>query len=578
MKLMLLWIVLRLLRSVTDRLAVLGYHEYDIIRTASLFFYQKKMLQLFILFSGIVNLVMGLMLVFGSDRKRGLMALISFSFVTFLWSLSNYFIYRTHDPIFLQLSYAFGAIVAVCLLYWIYFFSIRTEGEFSWDFFTTSIALIGGFFTVAAFFDGAIATNIMVDPVVGLKSDDGLFSAGYIGFILLTYTIVVIQLVRYYRAAARSFDPQKKQILFILFGFITYGGLSLICGLILPFFGYNKLIDFDVPSSMFFVASVTYVVIRYQWLNIRLIGVVFITILIAALSLMQVFLADSFGERVYKATIFVILSFLSISLVRNFIEDIRRKEELQVIADRLALANQELKRLDNAKSEFISIASHQLRTPLTAIKGYTSLILEGNYGKIDSQLQDVVNKVYAANTRLIDLVENLLSISRLESGRMQYNFQPTQVEDIVTDLGNMFAVSAKKRGLDFSVVLPEQPLPKVDLDPAKMREVMSNLIDNAIKYTESGTVTVSLWQEGDKLRYSVKDTGIGVTAEDKERLFSKFSRSKETEKLYVGGTGLGLYVGKTFVEKHGGRIWVESAGRGRGSEFVFELPISRGSL
>ncbi len=536
------------------------------------------MLQLFILFSGIVNLVMGLMLVFGSDRKRGLMALIGFSFATFLWSLSNYFIYRTHDPIFLQLSYALGAIVAVCLLYWIYFFSIRTEGEFSWDFFTTSIALIGGFFTISAFFDGAVVSNITVDPVVGLKSDDGLFSAGYIGFILLTYTIVVVQLVRYYRAAARSFDPQRKQILFILLGFIIYGGLSLICGLILPFFGYNKLIDFDVPSSMFFVASVTYVVIRYQWLNIRLIGVVFITILIAALSLMQVFLADSFGERVYKATIFLILSFLSISLVRNFIEDIRRKEELQVIADRLALANQELKRLDNAKSEFISIASHQLRTPLTAIKGYTSLILEGNYGKIDSQMQDVVNKVYAANTRLIDLVENLLSISRLESGRMQYNFQPTQVEEIVTDLGNMFAVSAKKRGLDFSVVLPEQPLPKVDLDPAKIREVMSNLIDNAIKYTEHGSVTASLWQEGDKLRYSVKDTGIGVSAEDKERLFSKFSRSKETERLYVGGTGLGLYVGKTFVEKHGGRIWVESAGHGRGSEFIFELPISRDSL
>ncbi len=258
--------------------------------------------------------------------------------------------------------------------------------------------------------------------------------------------------------------------------------------------------------------------------------------------------------------------------------EMQRKLELQVIADRLALANQELKRLDNAKSEFISIASHQLRTPLTAIKGYTSLILEGNYGKIDSQLQDVVNKVYAANTRLIDLVENLLSISRLESGRMQYTFQPTQVEDIVTDLGNMFVVSAKKRGLDFSIVLPEQPLPKVDLDPAKMREVMSNLIDNAIKYTESGSVTVSLWQEGDKLRYSVKDTGIGVTAEDKERLFSKCSRSEETERLYVGGTGLGLYVGKTFVEKHGGRIWVESAGRGRGSEFIFELPISHNSL
>jgi signal transduction histidine kinase len=236
--------------------------------------------------------------------------------------------------------------------------------------------------------------------------------------------------------------------------------------------------------------------------------------------------------------------------------------------------------LDNAKSEFISIASHQLRTPLTAIKGYTSLMLEGSYGKIDNQIQDVINKVYSANNRLIDLVENLLSISRLESGRMQYNFQLTQLADIVQDTISMFAVIAKKQNTELIVVTPEMPLPLMSLDAGKIREVISNLVENALKYTsQNGSVTVKMEQVDDeKVRLSIKDTGIGIHKEDLEHIFLKFARSKETEKLYVGGTGLGLYVGRTFIEKHGGRLWAESVGPGQGSEFICELPISRDSV
>lgn len=370
----------------------------------------------------------------------------------------------------------------------------------------------------------------------------------------------------------------RKQILVvstgITFFLMSFFGGTLI-GNITEHWEYEQYGLFGV---FVFLGAVLFLIVRYHAFDTRMFGAQALVLVLISLVSSQFFFSESqTSDILIGITVIFVFGFGS-ALIRSIRRDLDRKEELQQISDRLALANQELKRLDTAKSEFISIASHQLRTPLTAIKGYTSLILEGNYGKIDSQLQDVVSKVYAANARLIDLVENLLSISRLESGRMQYDFRPTQIEEIVTDLGNMFSVNAKKRGLDFSVVLPEQPLPKIDLDSAKIREVMSNLIDNAIKYTEKGSVTVSLWQEGDKLRYSVKDTGIGVTEEDKGRLFSKFARSKETERLYVGGTGLGLYVGKIFVEKHGGRIWVESAGHNLGSEFIFELPISHNSL
>lgn len=426
-----------------------------------------------------------------------------------------------------------------------------------------------------------VVETFTIDTIGNIIPTFGVLESVFMGAVLLVLLTGIGSLGFEYRVMD---DRGRARFAYLLVGIVFAVVTSIVCNIILldRFKAVPDILllitRIGIFSSLFIPLFSGYSIIKHRLMNVQVLATETIAFFFLFANFTIIFFSQSAVELLVRIIAFGIILFLIIALIRYMDSEMQRKLELQVIADRLALANQELKRLDNAKSEFISIASHQLRTPLTAIKGYTSLILEGNYGKIDSQLQDVVNKVYAANTRLIDLVENLLSISRLESGRMQYTFQPTQVEDIVTDLGNMFVVSAKKRGLDFSIVLPEQPLPKVDLDPAKMREVMSNLIDNAIKYTESGSVTVSLWQEGDKLRYSVKDTGIGVTAEDKERLFSKFSRSKETERLYVGGTGLGLYVGKTFVEKHGGRIWVESAGRGRGSEFIFELPISRDSL
>lgn len=392
--------------------------------------------------------------------------------------------------------------------------------------------------------------------------------------IFLVWTL--LYLVRKYLTVSDT-NEKKRVIIFSIgiFLFLFSFSWGNIFGSLTLEWGSEQYGLFGMPV---FLAFLTYLIVRYKAFDIKLLGAQALIISQFVLIGSMFFFAKSMINQVLTIITLVITSGAGWFMVRSLKREFERKEELQVMSDRLALANQELKRLDNAKSEFISIASHQLRTPLTAIKGYTSLILEGNYGKIDNQLQDVISKVYTANGRLIELVENLLSISRLESGRMQYNFQPTQAEEIVKDLENMFFVIAKKRGLDFSVVFPEEPLPKVSLDAAKIREVISNLIDNAIKYTEKGSITVTLWQNGDTLRFSVKDTGIGVTSEDKIRLFSKFARSKETEKLYVGGTGLGLYVGKTFIEKHGGRIWVESDGRGRGSEFIFELPISRDSL
>lgn len=254
--------------------------------------------------------------------------------------------------------------------------------------------------------------------------------------------------------------------------------------------------------------------------------------------------------------------------------NIKLVKEVDKATSELKGANEELKKLDQAKSDFISIASHQLRTPLTVIKGYGSMMLEGSFGKMPGIIEENMKKIYDSNERLINLVEDLLNISRIESGRLQFNWEVGQLEEMVGSVVEELTPNAIKKGLTFKYSAPKKALPPIKLDKTKLRQVAINLIDNSIKYTDKGGLTVTLTQEGDKLKFCVADTGMGISPEGLQNLFKKFSRGEKTSILHTEGTGLGLYVGKMMVEAHGGRIWAESDGEKKGSKFCFELPIA----
>lgn len=254
--------------------------------------------------------------------------------------------------------------------------------------------------------------------------------------------------------------------------------------------------------------------------------------------------------------------------------NVKLTKEVERATHELKQANEELKTLDQAKSDFISIASHQLRTPLTVIKGYGSMMLEGSFGKMPAPIEDNMRKIYDSNERLINLVEDLLNVSRIESGRLQFNWEVGQLEEMVTSVVEELTPNATKKGLTFKYQAPTKSFPSIKLDKTKLRQVAINLIDNAIKYTEKGGLTVTLTKEADKLKFCVSDTGTGIKPEGMSSLFKKFSRGEKTSVLHTEGTGLGLYVGKMMVEAHGGRIWAESDGEGKGSRFCFELPLA----
>jgi len=236
-------------------------------------------------------------------------------------------------------------------------------------------------------------------------------------------------------------------------------------------------------------------------------------------------------------------------------------------------ANIRLQQLDKAKSEFISLASHQLRTPLSIIKGYISMLLEGTWGGVSEKQKEHLEKVYTSNERLIKLVEDLLTVSRIESGRLEFNFKSLDLDELVQNIVKEFGQLAEKKGLYLKYVQPAQALPEVKADSLKIRQVIQNLIDNAIHYTKKGGATIKLKAERNKVIFSIEDTGVGISAEEQTTLFEKFSRGRGVTKMHTEGTGLGLYLAAKLVEAHRGRIWVESEGKNKGSTFCFELPV-----
>jgi signal transduction histidine kinase len=262
--------------------------------------------------------------------------------------------------------------------------------------------------------------------------------------------------------------------------------------------------------------------------------------------------------------------------LKNF--SVTLEEEVQKKTAELQRANDELRQLDTAKSEFISIASHQLRTPLTVIKGYISMTREGSFGKVPPKIMDNLEKVYASNERLIGLVENLLDISRIESGRQEYVWKETHLEDLAQTVVDNLKHNAKIRDLKLIFHKPKKKTPLVVIDANKIHEVMMNFVDNAIKYTEKGKIDVTIEPHPKGMvTFCVKDTGRGISEESRNLLFKKFSRGKGSFQVHTEGVGLGLYVAKMLIDAHGGKIWADSEGMNKGSTFCFSIPLGNKS-
>ncbi len=518
-------------------------------------------------FPAVFSAVIVGLLIYSKNKTLQAQLLLALVFLFSLWNLIDLINWTNVDSRRIMLTWSIMNFVAILIaavtLYFSYVF--LEKKDISWKVKIIAMVLLLPYLVLLP-----TTYNISTFDLSLCEAEDGVLD---IYFYILQATFLLWTFVYLVHRYIKTASTKKLEVLYLSLGVLSFLALFFGGTFVASITDTWEYEQYGLFGMVLFLGLLTVLIVRYQAFNVRLIGAQALVIgLILLIGSQFFFLKDTASLVLVSVTLLLAMGF-GYMLIRSVEEEIKRKEELQTLTQELAEANQELKRLDAAKSEFISIASHQLRTPITAIRGYVSLVLEGSYGKVTLTLQDVLNKVYVVNNRMGQLVEDLLSISRIESGRVQYNFTETQLEPIVADVVDMFSIIAKEKGLSLKIHLPKKTLPKLLIDANKIREVVSNLIDNAIKYTKEGSVSVSVEGREGFVSVSVQDTGIGVDPEDSKRLFEKFTRSSETMKLDVSGTGLGLYVGKNFVNAHGGVLSVQSEGKGKGSCFRMELPV-----
>jgi len=235
---------------------------------------------------------------------------------------------------------------------------------------------------------------------------------------------------------------------------------------------------------------------------------------------------------------------------------------------------QKKEHLGTVQSDFITLASHQLRTPLSGMRWLLELLLKSRTGPLNRKQREYVTKIYSSNERMIALVNDLLEVTRLDQGDSKIYLQPTDLVEIIRGLLKEKASYIKEKSLRVAFTVEQEPFPLVNTDSNRMKQAIGNILSNAISYTpDSGSVNIGLALDGTQVVCSVKDTGVGIPKDQQVNVFSKFFRGTNVLRFETVGTGLGLYITKAFVEGSGGRIWLESE-EDKGTTIYFTLPRS----
>lgn len=384
---------------------------------------------------------------------------------------------------------------------------------------------------------------------------------------LVALTIIALfiagsrELLRHIKAASKK---TRKALILVAIGYFAMFALLIITQFIMAsVFANTSLIKFGPLFTLPFLGLTTYAIVRHRLFNIRIIATELFTGLIITATFVSFVLSTSTQDFVVRGTVFIVVTIFGIFLVRGTIREFHALEELS-----------------NAKTEFISIASHQLRTPLSVIKGYLSLLSEGSFGKMNEKHLEIIKKLYLTNEGMVRLVNDLLNVSRADQGRLIYSLDKTNIGAMINTIVSELSVNAKLKKISLVYEAPRREV-LVYADADKLKQVFSNLIDNAIKYTEQGSVVVKISLEEilrGKVQISVKDTGIGIDENDMAHLFERFRRGANGRSINTSGSGLGLYISKRIIGDHKGNIWAQSPGQGKGATFIVELPLLKEQL
>lgn len=396
---------------------------------------------------------------------------------------------------------------------------------------------------------------------------------GVLAMIWITYL-----LIRNYRTATAEFKKQIilmgvgiQSFLFLFFAMIYIGSI----GAIADFYEDSQLEFYGLFGMTIFMVLMGVLIVRFKTFSVGAHIAQALAFALLILVASQYTYASTPTSLILTTITLILTMWASLVIVRSIKKEIRQREEIENLAVRLKKANKRLRELDQMKSEFVSIASHQLRSPLTSIRGYASMLLEGTYGKLSQKATEAVTRISESSQYMASSVEDYLNVSRIEAGNMKYELIDFNLKDEASHVADDKRQEAMKSALLLSFKSDMDTHGIVNADIGKTRQILHNLINNALKYTPRGTVTIFAHDDKKQklMHIDIIDSGIGMKDEELEDIFGKFERAHNANQTNVTGTGLGLFVARKMARAMGGDVTAHSDGVGHGSTFRLTMPL-----
>ena len=525
------------------------------------------------LFPSITALVIALLVFWQNPRGRVNQALLFLASTFTLWSLIDLVLWASERSdlimFFWSILIHFDLLIYASAFYFIYAF-VKDQWPKWWH----DLLLLILFVPLVLFAHTPLNltafdfTNCWREALEGPLWQYYVYNAE----LLIVVAIIFFGILEWHRAKVTT---KRSEIIFATVGIIAFL-LSFSFGNITGSLETDwELGQYGLFGMPVFVAFLTFLIVRYQSFNVKLIATEALVAGLGVLILSLLFVRKLEDVSAIATATLILTVVLGVLLVRSVRREVKQREELERLTKQLRGANKRLRELDRLKSEFVSVASHQLRSPLTSIRGYASLLLDGTYGKLPPKAKDAIERIGESSRFMALSIEDYLNVSRIQSGSMKYNLTDVNLKETAFTIADDLRPEATRRGLVLKASSDLTSKGIVQADRGKLRQIVQNLIDNAMKYTPKGTITVRVYESKrpKRIHVDVKDTGIGMSEETLDTVFDKFERAHNANDINVTGTGLGLFIARKMAEDMGGSVEAISPGEGKGSTFTITLPL-----
>lgn len=485
-----------------------------------------------------------------------------------IWTLSNLIVWTNiHSDFILFIWSFFGLFSGLLSIFCIYFIYVFLEKkDISVRLKLIFLGLLSPILALAATsynLNGFDITNC--DAFV---FENVVFYSYYTLLGVLAMVWILVLLARRYRVAAPDLRKQIvliglgiESFLFFFFTIIFLASYLTNIG-ILP---NSELELYAFFGMLIFMVYIGILMVRFKTFNVGMIASQALVIALVILIASQFTFIRSTTNLVLTSITLVLTGIIGLILIRSVKREIEQRKHIEMLARDLEKSNKQ-------QVVLIHFITHQIKGFVTKSRNIFASLLEGDYGALPDVMRPMLEEGLRSDTKGVSTIQEILNAANIKSGKVAYTKEPFDLKALVDEIATDLKGSADAKGLSLAVETGTEPM-MYPGDRAQLVNALKNLIDNSIKYTPKGEISVSLTKEEKKIRFVVKDTGVGISAEDMAHLFTEGGHGKNSASINVESTGFGLYIVKNIIEAHGGRVWAESEGEGKGSKFITELPL-----